>query len=74
MNIVKRTAGVDLSAAHEKNRSEKGRSANRYLKRIKYGNLSSRLVQLDLSQMSWMLEVVFDYGEHDQDKPTNAKN
>jgi len=44
------SAGVDLSAVHEKNRSEKGRSANRYLKRIKYGNLPSRLVQPDLSQ------------------------
>src|SRR5215204_4886222 len=61
---------VDLSAVQEKKRSQKSRSANRYLKRIKYGNLPSRLVQPNLSQMNWMFEVVFDYGEHDQDKPT----
>lgn len=61
---------VDLSAVHEKNRSQKSHSANRYLKRIKYGNLPSRLVQSNLSQMNWMFEVVFDYGEHDQNKPT----
>jgi RHS repeat-associated protein len=63
------SAGVDLSAVHEKNRSEKSRSANRYLKRIKYGNKTSRLIQPDLSTMSWMFEVVFDYGEHDPDRP-----
>jgi RHS repeat-associated protein len=62
--------GVDLTAAHEKNRSERGRSVNRYLKSIKYGNLPSRLVQPDLSQLNWMFEAVFDYGEHDTDQPT----
>ena len=41
------------------------RSANRYLKRISYGNHVSRLVQPDLSRADWMFEVVFDYGEHD---------
>lgn len=45
------------------------RSANRYLKRIRYGNRVSRLVQPDLSQNDWMFEVVFDYGEHDPDDP-----
>ena len=30
--------GIDLLQAHERNRSEETRSANRYLKRIKYGN------------------------------------
>jgi RHS repeat-associated protein len=62
--------GVDLTAAHERNRTEKSRSANRYLKSVKYGNLPSRLVQPDLSQLNWMFEVVFDYGEHDPDRPT----
>jgi RHS repeat-associated protein len=59
------TDGVDLSQAHEHNRT----SANRYLKRIKYGYQVSRLVQPDLSQVTWMFEVVFDYGEHDPDSP-----
>ena len=61
---------VDTSQVHEKNRTEDSRSANRYLKRIKYGNRESRLVQPDLLQMKWMFEVVFDYGEHDQNNPS----
>jgi RHS repeat-associated protein len=60
---------VDLSQVHEKNRTKKVRSANRYLKKIKYGNQTSRLILPDLSKMSWMFEVVFDYGEHDRDNP-----
>src|SRR4029077_42320 len=57
----------DLTQANERNRS---RSANRYLKRIKYGNTVSRLLQPDLAQLDWMFEVVFDYGEgHYADVP-----
>ena len=52
--------GVDLSQVHEKNRS---RTANRYLKRIKYGNRVSRLIQPDLTQAEWMFEAVLDYDE-----------
>lgn len=51
---------VDQSQANECNRV---RTANRYLKRIKYGNRVSRLIQPDLSLASWMFEVVFDYDE-----------
>ena len=51
---------VDRAQANERNRV---RSANRYLKRIKYGNRVSRLVQPDLTQAAWMFEVVFDYDE-----------
>lgn len=40
------------------------RTANRYLKRIKYSNRVSRLIQPDLSLASWMFEVVFDYADH----------
>ena len=53
-------AGVDQTQANERNRT---RSANRYLKRIKYGNRVSRLVQPDLSLATWLFEVVFDYDE-----------
>jgi len=60
---------VDLTQACEKNRTPAGRSAHRYLKRIKYGNRVSRLVQPDLSLAGWMFEVVFDYGEHDLEAP-----
>jgi RHS repeat-associated protein len=61
---------VELSQAGEKNRTDSGRSANRYLKRIKYGNRVSRLVEPDPSQTDWVFEVVFDYGEQATDAPT----
>ena len=51
---------IDLTQANERNRV---RTANRYLKSIKYGNLISRLVQPDLTAAQWMFEVVFDYDE-----------
>jgi RHS repeat-associated protein len=53
-------ANVDLSQANERNRV---RTANRYLKRIRYGNRTSHLVQPDLTQMEWLFEVVLDYDE-----------
>lgn len=53
-------AGVDRTLANERNRT---RTANRYLKRVKYGNRVSRLVQPDLSLATWLFEVVFDYDE-----------
>jgi hypothetical protein len=61
--------GVDTAQVHERNRTPESRSANRYLKRIKYGNQISRLVQPDLTAAEWMFEVVFDYGEHHQTNP-----
>jgi RHS repeat-associated protein len=46
--------------ANERNRS---RGTNRYIRKIKYGNKTSRLIQPDLraEEMEWMFEVVFDY-------------
>src|SRR5437667_3048369 len=68
------SAGIDGSEVHERNRNEEIRSANRYLKRIKYGNLPSRFVQPDLSRMRWLLEVVFDYDDgHYEELPTDAQ-
>lgn len=59
--------GVNLSAANEKNRN---RSAQRYLKSVKYGNKTPRRPSEDLSQRNdWLFEVVFDYGEHNQNDP-----
>lgn len=54
------TDRVNVFLANERNRS---RSANRYIKSIKYGNKTSRLIQPDLraEEMEWMFEVVFDY-------------
>ena len=53
-------ANVDTTQANERNRR---RTANRYIKRIKYGNRVSRLLQPDLAQAEWLFEAVFDYGE-----------
>jgi Salmonella virulence plasmid 65kDa B protein/Insecticide toxin TcdB middle/N-terminal region/Insecticide toxin TcdB middle/C-terminal region len=67
-------AGVDLSKAHERNRGgfdDKGRRANRYLKRIYYGNRTTLLdnegkrpvflTENQIKDTKWMFEVVFDY-------------
>jgi RHS repeat-associated protein len=54
---------LDLSQAHERNRAEYGRSVNRYLKSIRYGNRTSHLTQPDLSQTRWLFEIVLDYDE-----------
>jgi len=59
---------VERSRAHERNRV---RTANRYVKRILYGNRAcnrdlNTWRALDLSLLprdTWMFEVVFDYGE-----------
>ncbi|MGE4096541.1 MAG: SpvB/TcaC N-terminal domain-containing protein [Candidatus Binatia bacterium] len=60
-------AGVNRSQASERNRA---RTANRYLKRVRYGNRVSRLVQADLSKATWLFELVFDYEEgHYEDLP-----
>lgn len=66
--------GVDLAAPHERNRE---RTANRYLKRVCYGNHTPLLVggqrprELpDIPAGDWMFEVVFDYGDHAVDAPT----
>jgi RHS repeat-associated protein len=70
--------GVDLARAHERNRggrTDVRRTAQRYLKRIRYGNRHTlldaggvrppHLGAAQLAQVEWMFEVVFDYGEHD---------
>jgi RHS repeat-associated protein len=74
--------GVDLDQAHERNRGPRGdvrRTANRYLKRIYYGNRTPLLddsgarprflnraeIDAQMADGAWMFEVVFDYGDHD---------
>lgn len=55
---------IDGSLLCEKNRlAGNTLFANRYIKRIKYGNKEPR--QRD----SWLFQVVFDYGDHDPDSP-----
>jgi RHS repeat-associated protein len=60
---------VDINNAHELNRTVQSRSAQRYVKRIKYGNRVSRLVEPSLKNPDWMFEIVFDYGEHADENP-----
>ncbi|GCE06808.1 SpvB/TcaC N-terminal domain-containing protein [Dictyobacter aurantiacus] len=65
------SASVDPSYIQEKNRTERTRSANRYIKRIRYGNCRPRQGDEDCSQRTDMcFEIVFDYGEHDLAAPT----
>lgn len=57
--------GIDLSRAHERNRTDLTRSVHRYLKRVHYGNRTPRQPNEDLARRrDWLFEVVFDYGEH----------
>ena len=73
---------LDLTRAHERNRGERDdrrRAVNRYLKHIRYGNrvplLDSAghrprlLTVAQIQDAGWMFEVVFDYGEHDDNAP-----
>ncbi|MBD1847611.1 toxin [Cyanobacteria bacterium FACHB-63] len=65
-----KSVGINISQAHERNRMPKSRAANRYLKRIQYGNLTPRQPNEDLDQrQDWLFEVVFDYGQHDRTNP-----
>jgi RHS repeat-associated protein len=78
--------GVKLDQAHERNRGPQNdvrRTANRYLKRIHYGNrtplldntgqrprfLNKAQVDTQIANAGWMFEVVFDYGDHDEAAP-----
>jgi RHS repeat-associated protein len=79
-------AGVDLRLASERHRGPRDdplRSANRYLKRVRYGNRTplltaagrrprhlSELPDAVLAEMVWLFELVLDYGEHDLPDPT----
>ncbi|MGF6744636.1 SpvB/TcaC N-terminal domain-containing protein [Paraburkholderia sp. MM5482-R1] len=76
--------GIDLTRPSERHRV---REANRYPKRIRYGNRlpllldpetpsfrRSHLEPHDLEAASWMFEVVFDYGEgHYCEAPPDAE-
>jgi RHS repeat-associated protein len=67
------STGVDQTLSHEHNRSAAMRGANRYLKRVLYGNTSSMLDDADLSDTGWLFEVVLDYGEaHVEEQPPGS--
>jgi RHS repeat-associated protein len=63
--VAEDSAGVDTTLASERNRTATSRSAQRYIKRITYGNRTPHRAGDDIRTRSdWMFEVVFDYGEH----------
>ncbi len=67
-------AGVDTQAAHERNRTAAGRTANRYLKRILYANRTPYFPDLGAAAAvplptDFCFELVFDFGDHDKDAP-----
>ena len=80
------STNIDVSQAHERNRTNPSRSAQRYLKRIRYGNRKPYLPELkenppwpkppgagdedEDGSEHWLFEVVLDYGEHDANAPT----
>ncbi|MBL9135471.1 MAG: hypothetical protein JNK85_06365 [Verrucomicrobiales bacterium] len=66
---------VALTPLHERHRTEMSRAANRYLKRIRYGNRTPYFPDLETSPrpplpQDWCFELVFDYGEHDAEDPS----
>src|SRR4029453_18300689 len=72
--------GIDLAQVHEKNRTSLDRSANRYPKRILYGNRTPNrdtdwnvTDPAELPDFTWMFEAVFDYEEgHYQEQQPDA--
>src|SRR6185437_16770076 len=72
------SAGIDLAQAHEANRTDAQRGAQRYLKRIRYGNATPWFPAAAEAPAEapvpadWHFEVVFDHGDHAPDLPTPA--
>ena len=68
--VAENDRGVDLSRPSEHRRI---RSANRYLKRIKYGNRRPlERNRGDLETADWMFEVVFDFGDEAYEESTKT--
>ncbi|KAF2469526.1 SpvB-domain-containing protein [Lindgomyces ingoldianus] len=80
--VAEDSTNVQIDKANEQNRSDISRSANRYIKSIKYGNRSANRNASDWTAISahtllddtWMFAIIFDYGEHDlvNPKPDDA--
>jgi RHS repeat-associated protein len=63
------SAGIDLAAAHEANRTPPIRRAQTYLTSVSYGNVQPYFPDLTLAvpvplPVDWMFTVVLDYGDH----------
>ncbi|MDH4244362.1 MAG: FG-GAP-like repeat-containing protein, partial [Nitrospira sp.] len=79
---------IDLGRVHERNRTDQSRSAQRYLKRIRYGNRAPYFPELKLGtswpeppgadaengSQHWLFEAVFDYDEpHYQEQESDEQ-
>lgn len=74
--------GIDVGKPQERNRGARDdarRTANRYPKRVLYGNRTPALdavgdrphfLDPQVAAGGWMFELVFDYGDHDPAAPT----
>ncbi len=68
-------AGIDRSQAHEANRTDPMRAAQRYLKRIRYGNAQPWFADWSAGgnepplPAEWHFELVLDYGDHASPTP-----
>ena len=73
--VAEDSAGVDTALPSERNRTARSRSANRYLKRIRYGNRKPWRPGIDTVRSAhdhnggWLFEVVLDYGDHREHAP-----
>ncbi|KAK3937414.1 virulence plasmid 65kDa B protein-domain-containing protein [Diplogelasinospora grovesii] len=69
------STGVRLDQAHERHRTDRSRAVNRYIKSIKYGNVTpNRDANWNVAPVpddGWLFEAVFDYGDHAKDNPTS---
>jgi RHS repeat-associated protein len=69
------SAGVGTARPSERNRTAGARSANRYIKRIRYGNREPWRPGIGAIRAGhepgggWLFETVFDYGDHRRDAP-----
>ncbi|MDQ1053858.1 hypothetical protein QE394_001786 [Arthrobacter sp. SORGH_AS 212] len=84
--IFEGPGGGLIAKAHERNRSDVSRSAQRYLKRVRYGNSRPYYPALDVADPwpeppgaraldgsdFWHFELVLDYGDHDEAAPVPA--
>lgn len=72
------SAGIDTSAVHEANRTAPGRSSQRYLKHILYGNFQPYFPDWLAAgpetplPTDWHFHAVFDYGDHRLNAPMPA--
>ncbi|KAF1823158.1 SpvB-domain-containing protein, partial [Dissoconium aciculare CBS 342.82] len=68
-------SNIDFFKACESNRNKQVRSRMRYLKKVCYGNRQPVAMGslTNGSKTSFMFEIIFDYGEHDQSVPTTEE-